>query len=92
MIETDHITKIKSNGKVAGLKKNTAVAPVAPRGVEAVDKLTLTSGAKEAIELDRFVDMLRKMPDVREAYLEKEFDFSAAGILKEVARKISENL
>lgn len=91
-MQTDQVTKISAKPKVAGLKKTAAPAPKTVEGNSPTDKLTLSVDAKKAIELNRFVEMLRKMPDVRNVALEKDFDFSSSTILREVAHKIAEDI
>lgn len=93
-MNTDQIGGIKSSFKLAKLK--SASSAIAKRteemkGAKRTDHVSLSHEAKEAIELNRFVDLLRNLQEVRSIDLSKEYDTSSPRVIKEVAKKIAES-
>ncbi len=95
MTDTNQISSVKSSPKVAGLKRmqNASSKGIEEmKGAKRVDLISFSNEAKDALELGKFVDILRNMPDVRSKALSQAFDFSSPRVLQEVARKIEETL
>ena len=92
-MNTDQIGNIKSSSKLAKLKSASAASAKKTeemKGAKRSDHISLSTEAKEAIELKGFVDLLRTMQEVRSVDLSKEFDTSSPHVLREVAKKIAE--
>jgi hypothetical protein len=92
-MNTDQIGSIKQSSKLSKLKSASAATAKRTeemKGAKRTDHISLSHEAKEAIELNRFVDLLRNMQEVRSIDLSKEIDTTSPHILREVAKKIAE--
>lgn len=93
MMETDHVRSVKTSPKVAKLREAPSASAKSVGQMQQAkpsDKVVLSTEGRQAVELNRFVQMLREMPDCRSAKLDKRYDFQAPHLNAQVAQKLTE--